>query len=200
MNRKCDSDQLIQKLKEVSEHWSLQGLKNDVTPHVMGRLPDPVEAERQRCLHAGIAEESVNSTIDAAWQVAYQRYRSPKKQKSSSGTNNSVGSPSLFQQVEHLEFIGARLSGEAEVLHEIEDYFRQVEFYPIVRDQIKKILELVPSVFPENWQSPDGYDELLPEQQQAYREIARAGLQACPGPVIQKIIEQALEFKKQYAQ
>ncbi len=103
---------------------------------------------------------------------------------------------SLFQQVEHLEFIGSRLSGEAEVLHEIEDYFRRIEFYPIVRDQTKKILELVPEVFSEDWKSPDGYDELAPQQQQAYREVAEAGLQACPGPIIQKVIELALEFKK----
>ncbi|HBB65307.1 MAG TPA: hypothetical protein DCZ84_01550 [Candidatus Vogelbacteria bacterium] len=108
---------------------------------------------------------------------------------------------SLFQQVEHLESLGARLSGEAEVLHEIEDYFyfRQVEFYPIVRDQIEKILEFVPDVFPEDWKSPDGYDELTPQQQQAYREIAKAGLQACPGPVIQKVIELAIEFRKNHS-
>lgn len=122
-----------------------------------------------------------------------------KESKKGGADGNSSGVQSLFQQVEHLEFIGARLSGEAEVLHEIEDYFRQVQFYPIVRDQIRKILELVPGVFPENWQSPDGYDELSPEQQQAYREIAKAGLRACPGPVIQGVIEQALEFKKRCA-
>lgn len=197
MSRKRD-DQLIQKLKEVSEHWFLQGLKNDVTPHVMGCLPDPIETKRQECLRAGIAEERVNATIDAVWQVAYQRHRSPEEQRGNSDAD-SVGSSSLFRQVEHLEFIGARLSGEAEILHEIEDYFRQIEFYPIVRDQIKKILELVPAIFPENWQSPDGYDELSPEQQQAYRDIAKAGLRVCPGPIIQKVIEQALEFKQRCA-
>lgn len=106
---------------------------------------------------------------------------------------------SLFQQVEHLEFLGPRLSGEAEVLHEIEAYFRRVEFYPIIRDQTKKILEFVPDAFPEDWKSSDGYDELTPQQQRAYREIAKVGLCVCPGPVIQKVIGLAVEFRKNHS-
>ncbi len=122
-----------------------------------------------------------------------------RERKRDDSDRNSSGAQSLFQQVEHLEFTGARLSGEAEVLHEIEDYFRQVESYPIVRDQIKKILEFVPTIFPEDWESPDNYDELILQQQQAYHDIAKAGLQICPGPIIQKVIEQALEFKQRCA-
>ncbi len=105
----------------------------------------------------------------------------------------------LFEQTKNLERIGARLSGESEVVHDIEDHFRQVEFYyPIVRGQIKTILEFVPSVFPEDWKSPDGYDELNPQQQEAYMKIARNGLQQCPGSVIQKVIELAVDYRGKY--
>ena len=106
---------------------------------------------------------------------------------------------SLFQQVEHLEPHGGCLSGEPEVLHDIEDYFRMVEPYPIIRDQTRKILEFVPGVFPEDWQSPGGYDELNRQQRQAYLEIADAGIQVCPGPVIQKVIKLALQYREQYS-
>ena len=106
----------------------------------------------------------------------------------------------LFEQTKNLELIGARLSGESEVVHDIEDYFRQVEFCPIVRDQIKTILEFVPAVFPEDWKSPDGYDKLNPQQQEAYVKIAKNGLQGCPGPVIQRVIELAVDYRTQYSQ
>jgi len=105
----------------------------------------------------------------------------------------------LFEQTKNLEHIGARLSGEPEIVHDIEDHFRQVEFYPIVRDQIKTILELVPSVFPEDWESPEGYDELNPQQREAYVKIARNGLKACHGPVIQKVIELAVDYRTKYS-
>ena len=101
----------------------------------------------------------------------------------------------LFDQTKDLRVIGARLSGESEIVHEIEDHFRQVEFYPIIRNQIRRILEYVPSVFPEDWKSPDGYDELNTQQQGAYREIAKEGLQPCPGPIIQKVIELAIRYR-----
>ena len=105
----------------------------------------------------------------------------------------------LFEQTKNLEHIGARLSGEPEVVHDIEDYFRQVEFYPITRAQIRTILEFVPSVFPEDWKSPDGYDELNPQQQEAYVKIARDGLQVCHGPVIQRVIELAADYRTKYS-
>lgn len=105
----------------------------------------------------------------------------------------------LFDQTKDLEIIGARLSGEPEIVHEIEDHFRQVESYPIVRDQVRKILEFVPSVFPEDWKSPDGHDELTAQQQEAYRDIAKKGLQACPGQVIQKVIELAVDYRNKYS-
>jgi hypothetical protein len=53
--------------------------------------------------------------------------------------------------------------------------------------------------FSEDWGSPDSYDKLTPQQKQAYSEIARVGLQACPGPIIQKVIELAVEFKKNHS-
>jgi hypothetical protein len=93
---------------------------------------------------------------------------------------------SLFDKVKDKD---PRLSGDPGIVHDIEDYFRQVEFYPIIRKQIQAILENVPSVFPYDWKSPQGYDELDNNQRKAYVEIARKGLYSCPGPVIQKVIE-----------
>lgn len=106
----------------------------------------------------------------------------------------------LFNQTKDLDGpLGGRLSGDSEILHEIEDYFRQVEFYPIIRNQIKTILEFVPSVFPENWKSPEGYDELNSQEQKAYRKIAENGMRGCPGPIIQKVIELGLDYRNKYS-
>jgi len=105
----------------------------------------------------------------------------------------------LFDQTNDLEIIGGRLSGDPEIVHEIEDHFRQVQHYPIIRPQIKKILELVPLVFPEDWKSPKGYDELDSRQQEAYAEIAKAGIAQCPGPVIQRVIELAVLYRDKYS-
>lgn len=104
----------------------------------------------------------------------------------------------LFEQTKNLERIGERLSGEAEILHDIEDYFRNVEFYPVVRDQIKRILQYVPSVFPEEWKSPESFEKLNEKEKQAYKDIAKNGVKCAPGPIIQKVIELAVEYKDKY--
>ncbi|MBI4101069.1 hypothetical protein HY441_01170 [Candidatus Microgenomates bacterium] len=113
-------------------------------------------------------------------------------------TREVQGTPDLFEQTKDLTIVGERLSGEAEILHEIEDYFRMVEFYPIVRDQIQGILESVPRIFPEDWQSPESFDDLDENQQDAYLRIAKAGLQPCPGPIMQKVIELAIELRARH--
>jgi len=105
---------------------------------------------------------------------------------------------SLFQEVEHIKFFGPRLSEEAEVLHEIEDYFRNVAYRPVVRKQIKKVLEFVPGIFPKDWKCPEDYYLLTPEEQRAYCEIAKNGVLPCSGPDIQKIIELAVKFRAKH--
>ena len=104
----------------------------------------------------------------------------------------------LFEQTKGLELRGARLSGEPEVLHYIEDYFREVREYPIVRNQIRRILELVPSVFPFNWKSPTGYDGFNPRQKEAYKEIKKYGRCVCTGPIIQAVIELGINYRNKY--
>ncbi len=104
----------------------------------------------------------------------------------------------LFEQLKNIGIVGERLSGEPEILHEIEDYFRKAEFYPIIREQIKRILQYVPGVFPENWKSPDSNDKLNPKQQEAYTDIAKNGNQGIRGPIIQKVIELAAEYKNMH--
>lgn len=104
----------------------------------------------------------------------------------------------LFDTVKDLEYIGSRLSGDAEVIHEIEHYFRMPEnFFEIIRPQITKILELVPEVFPENWKSPNTYAELNQREKEAFQDIAQAGIRKLPGLVVEKVIELAVEFRKE---
>lgn len=105
---------------------------------------------------------------------------------------------SLFEQVKNIEILGERLSGEPEILHEIEDYFRKVEFYPIIRNQVKRILEHVPNIFPEDWKSPESFDKLNEKEKQAYVDIAKQGIKQIPGPIIQRVIELAIEYRQKY--
>lgn len=121
-----------------------------------------------------------------------------EKQKTNMQNVNNSSIDSLFNQTKDLKIIGERLSGEPEIVHEIEDYFRQVEFYPITRNQIRAILEHVPITFPEDWKSPEGYNELTSKQKQAYADIAKKGVYACTGPVIQRVIELAIDYRKMY--
>lgn len=100
----------------------------------------------------------------------------------------------LFEQTKDIEFIGARLSGEPEVLHEAQMWCNG----GITRDQIKRILEYVPSVFSEDWKSPDSYAGLNEQQKKAYQEIAKEGVFPCPGPLIQQVIEHAVYFRDTY--
>lgn len=41
---------LINSLQKTAEHWFIKGLENDVTPHIMGCLHDPIESKRQECI------------------------------------------------------------------------------------------------------------------------------------------------------
>jgi len=101
----------------------------------------------------------------------------------------------LFEKTKNLEIIGERLSGEPEILHEIEEDFRNTEQIPIVREQIKRILQYVPGVFPEGWKSPEGFDKLSELEKKAYTDIRKKGLFQIPGPIIQKTIELAVEYR-----
>jgi hypothetical protein len=109
-------------------------------------------------------------------------------------------SDNLFEQTKNLSLIGQRLSGEPEVLHEIEDYFRQPGKYEcITRDQIKRILQYVPGVYPKNWKFPENGDfgKLSEKEKQAWINIEKEGISGIgiSGRVIQKTIELALEYK-----
>ena len=99
----------------------------------------------------------------------------------------------LFEQIKNIEIIGERLSGEPEIFHEMQMW---LGITGLVRDQIQRILEYTPSVFPEDWKSPERYGELSEEQKKAYRDIAEHGIFQCSGSVIQKVIEQGIYYKK----
>jgi hypothetical protein len=101
----------------------------------------------------------------------------------------------LFEQTKSLKFIGKRLSGEPEVLHEIQYWVD----YGMSRDQIKIILEYVPSVFPEDWKSPDSYDEMSEKERKAYDDIMKIGPLGIPGPYIQRVIELGIDFRNRYS-
>lgn len=102
----------------------------------------------------------------------------------------------LFDQTKDLKLFGERISGEPEVLHEVQDW----ALVPANRGQIRKVLEFVPETFPEDWQSPEGYDELTPEQKVAYWEIAKDGISPLDGYSIQRIIEYGVCFRERVRQ
>jgi len=104
--------------------------------------------------------------------------------------------PSLFDQVKNLEIEGSWPAGDPKILHAIQDHFQKERYHPITRAQIQEILRAVPRVFPEGWESPEGYGDFSEEQHRVYGEIQRAGVAHCSGPDIQKVIELALEFRE----
>ena len=106
--------------------------------------------------------------------------------------------PPLWDQVNELEGpFGPRLSGEPEIVHEIQDHLRELEV-PISRIQIQIILENVPDVFPEDWQDPGTFDKLSEEQREVGHKIAEAN-KVVPiyGIQVQKVIEFAVSYRNQ---
>ncbi len=102
----------------------------------------------------------------------------------------------LFEQTKNLRGpLGERLSGEPEVLHEIQDWVD----YGMSRAQIQRILEYVPSVFLEKWKSPDGFDKLNETEKKAYMDIMNIGPLGVTGPVIQRVIELGVEYRSKYS-
>ena len=102
---------------------------------------------------------------------------------------------SLFSQAKDLNGpLGPRLSGEPEILHEVQLYIG----YGMSRAQIQRILEYVPEVFPENWESPGSYQSLNDIEKKAYIDIAKVGPFTIPGPIIQGVIEIAVEYRRLY--
>jgi len=99
----------------------------------------------------------------------------------------------LWDEVKELVIIGERLSGDPEILHEIEDVIR-VEGSVANRSQIHKVLESVPHIFSEEWVSPEDYNGLTPTQKIIYAQLANSGIRL-KGPEIQKIIETAIQYK-----
>lgn len=77
----------------------------------------------------------------------------------------------LYDEVKGIEIIGARLSGEPEVVHEIEDWWRANKEYPIIRDEIVVILQNCPNPFPMNFRAPQNAQGLTPHQFKVMEEI-----------------------------
>jgi len=71
-------EQALTKLRVTAEHWFYKGLANDVTPHVMGGLPEPIKEWRQRCRDKKIPDEAINAMIGTAWQAALKRFQSSR--------------------------------------------------------------------------------------------------------------------------
>lgn len=105
----------------------------------------------------------------------------------------------LWSQVETLEGPqGSRLSGESEVLHEIQDFFSS-QGVPISRIQIQIILESVPEVFPEDWKNPESFDQLSELQKEIGLKISDANPKVpIYGDMVQKIIEEAILYRDRF--
>ena len=111
-----------------------------------------------------------------------------------------VGQRTLFDEVKGLHGpLGPRLSGEPEVLHEIQDWMQGGEDGILCsRDQVKLVLSSVPTTFPDDWKSPEGFEELNEAQKAAYLQITQAGFMRLTGPQIQLIIEMGVDYRKRY--
>ncbi len=102
----------------------------------------------------------------------------------------------LFELTKNLNGpLGHRLSGEPEVLHEVQLWVE----YEMSRAQIQRILEYVPETFPENWKSPDCYSSLNDKEKRAYIDIAKIGPCTIPGPIIERVIEIGISYRTMYS-
>lgn len=106
---------------------------------------------------------------------------------------------SLWDQTEHLDGRqGSRLSGEPEILHEIQDAVKRAGV-PIGRNQIRIILESVPEIFPEGWRNPGTFDQLSDTQQEAGYRITEDNPQVpIYGETVQRVIEEAIIFRDKF--
>lgn len=82
----------------------------------------------------------------------------------------------LYDQIKDIHLYGPRLSGEPEVVHEIEDIWRcnpdaPEHNYPLIRDEISALLNAVPDPFPQDWEAPDSFEELTEKQRKELANI-----------------------------
>ncbi len=107
----------------------------------------------------------------------------------------------LWNQVEHLDGpMGPRLSGEPEVLHEIQEALKK-QGLPIGRNQIQIILENVPNVFPKDWQNPESFDQLTDVQKETGLRITGANpIIPIYGDTIQRVIEEAISYRERFSE
>jgi len=107
--------------------------------------------------------------------------------------------PTLWSQVEKVEGpFGQRLSGEPEIVHEAQDYLRELGV-PISRNQIQIILENVPEVFPEDWRNPGTFTQLTEKQKEVGYKITEANpVVPIYGAQVQKVIEFAVSYRNQF--
>lgn len=98
--------------------------------------------------------------------------------------------PNLYEQTKDMYIHGPRLTPDAEILCEVQDWVG----VPTSRSHIRRIMEYVPDVFPEDWQCPDRFDELNHAQQAAYFD---SGLGGFPLPLqyIEAIIKTAVTIR-----
>lgn len=107
---------------------------------------------------------------------------------------------SLWSQTENLKGpLGSRLSGDAEVLHEIQNLFSR-NGCTIGRNQIKIILESVPEIFPEDWENLEDFSALSAPQKEAGYRIAGDNPQVpIYGDSVQRVIEAAVLYRDKFS-
>jgi hypothetical protein len=140
-----------------------------------------------------ISERNFDIPEDFDWQNKYYYAELLAKDLQEDTINLSYSGPTLWDEVKDLIIKGERLSGESEILHEIEDTIRQ-EDSTANRAQIQKVLENVPHVFPEDWKSPKDYRGLNLSQKIIYRQLAGLGFRLTV-PEIERIIKLAIKIR-----
>ena len=69
-------NKLLKKLQEITEELAIKGFEDDMFPHVMGCFPDKIEAQKQKCIKAGISEDQTYIVIGNAYKKSYKKYYS----------------------------------------------------------------------------------------------------------------------------
>ena len=110
-----------------------------------------------------------------------------------------VEKSNLWSQVEGVEGpFGPRLSGEPEIVHEVQDFLKRKKI-PISRVQVQIILESVPEIFPEDWKNPGTFDQLSDKQKEAgYRITGANPIVPIYGGTVQEVIKFAVSYRNQF--
>jgi hypothetical protein len=143
-------------------------------------------------------EESFTLSEEVTWRQLTERYYHADKlitelRLNPCGVSNKIASiESLFSKLKNLKLRGDRLSGQPEILHEIQDHLRGKG--GMSRASIQAILEAVPSLFSPDCDSLEKFSE---EQNAFVNRLMMRQLGFIRPATVRMIIKKAQEYLPQ---